>query len=481
MPGNELTQNQELRQELSLSHRQLQALELLQTPVWELQEKLQEMIAANPVLEVETIPGEETVPPEEFVGDEEPRGYDEDGEALYGEAAEWASESPVLTRDDRDLEFTPRYDQEKRDYLLNSLTTAPTLHQQLSGELALQELSPRQRELAGLVIDSLGDDGYLHTAPADLAMAAGAEMSEIEAAVELVQSFDPPGVGARSLAECLALQLRRRGETDPRLYELVEHYLEEVAQNRLPRLARELGVSLTELDAMLRRIRSLNPAPGGALAPVTASYIQPELEITAAPDGSFVVEEDERAIPRPHLSERYLELFERNDLSAEERSYLREKLNAARELLRALEQRRTTLRRIAGVIARTQGDFFRRGVEGLHPLTMRQVADEVGVHETTVSRAIAGKYLRTPQGVLEFRFFFSPGYETEGGESVSNRAVMERIRALIAEEDPRRPLSDEKLSQLLKEEGLKVARRTVAKYREAMAIPATPLRRSFTD
>ncbi len=480
MADQQLSQYQGLRQELSLNTRQLQSLEILQAPVWELQEKLQEIIAANPVLEFASVPGEEIVPPERFtVRNHLDVGNEDEEEAAMAESADnWSENLPMLDRGGDDYYGADDRAQEKHDYLLNSLASAPTLYDQLVEELAFQSLTPRQRSLIELVIDSLDVDGYLRTSPADLAMAGNAGDEEIAWAIRQVQSFDPPGIGARSLGECLELQLRRKGETDPLPYAILHDHLEAIAQNRLPQVARMLGVSVAAVNEALRLIRSLNPAPGLELARADTPYVQPELAIVQE-NGEFVVEEEAWAVPRPRLSEQYLEMFEHNSANSEERAYLREKIAAARELLRALDQRQNTLRRIAAVIARTQRDFFAEGVEALRPLTMRQVADELGLHETTISRALANKYVSTPQGLFEFRFFFTTGYAAGDGESVSNRSVMERIRAMIDGEDGKHPLSDEKISQMLKEEGLQVARRTVAKYREEMSIPATPLRRRF--
>lgn len=291
-----------------------------------------------------------------------------------------------------------------------------------------------------------------------------------------MQGFDPPGVGCRDLPECLKLQLRRRNALTPVLEEILDHHLEEIARNHLPQLARTLRISLDELYGCLGELRKLSPFPGSALAPEHSEFVAPEVEIVKSGDG-YAVHSCKGAAPRLFLAERYLKMLETPDLSGEDRAYLREKLQQARDLMRALELRQSTIVRIAEVIARTQRDFLEEGVEALHPLTMRQVGEELELHETTISRAVANKYVRTPQGIFPLKFFFSAGFTSEDGAELSNRAVMEKIRELIQKESPAKPLSDEQLAQMLKAGGIAVARRTVAKYREALGIPSSNLRR----
>ncbi len=292
-----------------------------------------------------------------------------------------------------------------------------------------------------------------------------------------MQSFDPPGVGCRDLAECLKLQLERTGELTPLYREILDHHLEEIARNHLPQLARTLRISLEELNRCLARLRRLNPYPGSALAPEHADFVMPEVSIVRGADGEYEVAPRRNGMPRLFLAERYLKLLETPDLPAADKAYLRDKLQQARELMRALDLRQSTIVRIAGVIVATQRDFLDNGVAALKPLTMKQAGEMLELHETTVSRAVANKYVETPQGIFPFKFFFTAGFTGEDGTSVSNRAVMEKIKELIDKENPAKPLSDEQLAQMLKAGGLAVARRTVAKYREGMNIPSSSLRR----
>ncbi len=469
MSENQQTLSTSLRQEQQLSARQLQSLELLALPRLDLEERLTQELAANPLLEAEV---EEEWPESPAVQPE--RAEPEDESTLDEQAAEndeWADELPMPPGTGE-----PGPTGEAREHLLNSLTDMPTLQEQLSAELAMSNVPPAIRRIAEEVIAGIDDTGYLRTTAADLAMSLDADPVEVEKAIRLVQSFDPPGVGCRDLAECLKLQLERRGELTPLYEELLDHRLDEIARNRLPQLARSLHIPLDELNHCLARLKRLNPFPGSALAPARSEFVLPEAAIVRR-NGEYEVITNRNGMPRLFLAERYLKLLENPELSAADRNYLREKLQQARELMRSLELRQSTIGRIAGVIATTQRDFLERGVEALKPLTMKQAGEMLDLHETTVSRAVANKFLETPQGTFPFKFFFTSGFTDEDGTEISNRAVMEKIRELIQAENPSHPLSDEQLARNLKEHGLAVARRTVAKYREAMNIPSSPLRR----
>ncbi len=460
-----------LRQEQQLSTRQLQSLELLNLPVMALEEHLNQVLAANPVLEIEH--DDELPIPEAPLQTENPDDESTYAEQVVDNSEEWADELPMPPGIGQDSDYAA----ERQEYLMNSLTEQPSLQEQLHAELATAPgLSPRERELAELVVDAIDDTGYLRSTVADLSMSSGAEPDEIERALKRIQQFDPPGVGARDLPECLRLQLERSGKLTPVLAELLAHHLDEVARNHLPQLARKLHITMEELNRLLQELKELTPYPGSMLAPSHAEYILPEAAIIRKGDDYEVVPR-RQGVPRLYLAERYLKLLETPSLPAEDRSYLRDKMQQAREVMRALELRQSTILRIAEVIARTQREFLDRGVEGLKPLTMKQVGDQLELHETTISRAVANKYLETPQGIKPFKFFFSAGFTSEDGAAVSNRAVMEKIKELIDQEDPAHPLSDEQLAQTLKAAGLAVARRTVAKYREGMNIPSSSLRK----
>jgi len=340
-------------------------------------------------------------------------------------------------------------------------------------------LSKEERERAELIIGSVDNTGYLRSILEDLATIAEVDVKEMEKALKLVQSFDPPGIAARDLKECLLLQLKRAGNKDFILERLIEEHLDDIAANKLPLVAKKMNISMEELHSYINKIKRLNPYPGTALAPDNPVYIVPEVKIEKV-DGKFVVIPNDESIPKLRVSQFYLKLLENPATSKETKEYIKEKLLKSKSLIKSIVQRQKTIVKIAEVILERQYEFFEKGIEALKPLTMQYVADKLNLHETTISRAIANKYMLTPFGLFEFKFFFSSGFQSDSGEDVSSRSVKEKIKDLIARENPAKPISDSKIAKLLKEQGLSVARRTVAKYREDMGIPSSHLRREFS-
>ena len=453
--------NLDQKQIQRLSQHQRQSLELLHCPVLELEQFLANELKSNPMLE-ELAPEPEPAVAE-YSAEEPQNGSDLD---------EWSSEDDIP-----DSERMRRSD-EQPDYWLNRPAPEPTLAEQLDTEIITSRCSARTGELAMEIAALLDDTGYLKTPLADLAMTCNADLDELEEALKLIQSFEPPGIGARDLAECLRLQLERKGELTPLLDDIISTGLSDIENNRLPKLAKNLGVSMDELLAALSELRKLNPTPGVRAGSSTAA-VPVELEIVRQSDGTYLVRLTREQPMRIGISERYRNMLKDPDLSAEDQAYLREKLSSAEELIKGLEQRKSTLLRLGEVIADCQKDFLDRGAEYLHGFTMKQAADILKVHETTVSRAVDGKYVSTPHGVFKLKYFFSGTYSSPDGADIAANAVKEKLRELIRQEDPSAPLSDDKLSAMLAESGVSVARRTVAKYREGMNIPAAGKRRKY--
>jgi RNA polymerase sigma-54 factor len=286
--------------------------------------------------------------------------------------------------------------------------------------LRLADKSPELEKAAELLIGSIDDSGYLRTTLADLATTAQVELPVIEKALALVQTFDPPGIGARDLKECLLLQLERQGRGKGRLAKLVRSHLDEIARNKLPQVAKEMGLGLDELNELLEELRSLNPHPGAAVAPDSPVYVAPELSVERVGNDFKIVQNDD-AFPRLRISKLYLRLLEDPNTPEETRAYIKNKLNGGKMLIKSLEQRQSTIRRIAEVIVSEQYDFFDKGIEFLKPLTMQQVADKLGLHETTISRAIANKYMSAPRA--------SSNSNTSSPAATSPRAARRSPRA----------------------------------------------------
>ncbi len=479
-----LNQSQTLRQEQVLAPQQIQSLEVLLAPLQELQAKISAEMVENPTLEQET-PGNEDLAGDLLANTEasqladtesERKNSDDDGIAEIMRLAEsWRESTPIFNPSER---FTSE-DMQKRQFLFDSLTEEPSLQEILLEQLRFADADDKTKRLAELIIGSIDDSGYLRSILADLATVGGSSLEDTKKALKLVQSFDPPGIGASDLKECLLLQLERQGKGRSDLAKLVRNHLDEVAANKLPRVAKKMGISMDQLHELLDELKSLTPYPGSALASAAPLYIVPEVSIEEDNDGVLTVKANSDHLPKLRVSQYYLNLLEDPAISKETKDYIRAKLANSKALIKSISQRQSTIARIAEVIRDEQYDFFKEGVDRLKPLTMQQVADKLGLHETTVSRAIANKYLQTPCGLLPFKFFFSTGYQSSDGDEISSRGVMEKIRNMIAMENPEKPLSDLQIAKMLKEEGLSVARRTVAKYREEMGIPSSHLRKEY--
>ncbi len=427
---------------------------------------LTQELQSNPVLE-ELSPEElqnELPAADSSRDDDDESRLDERG----AEADEWNDELPLPPGPGGGSGGEPA-----ADYLANSPAPPPALEDILQRELATCGAPERERRIGRAIIDSLDENGYLVTPLADIAMSCDADLDEVEAALKLVQSFDPAGIGARDLGEALKLQLERQGKLTPTLEKLIDLHLDEIAKNKLPQIARSLGVTMEELGGLLGELKKLDPAPAARFRSAPEHFVVPELEIRRDRDGSYSVRLLRERRREVVISERYLNMLEDPALDPETRAYVRDRVGRARELLAALDRRKSTLEKLGEVIVATQRDFLEHGVKALHPLTMKRAGELMHVDESVVSRAAADKLVVTPQGVFPCRYFFSSGFSPAaagGGDSgVSNRAVMERIRELIAEEDPAKPLSDNELAELLKQSGTPVARRTVAKYRDGAA------------
>jgi len=487
----ELTQQfiQSLRQEQIMAPQQIQALEILLATVPELQQKISQELAENPTLELLENATEQLVgnPVEEGGPAADPRA-EEEASAMAAEKDEALATLIQLNKDWRDHASMPfagrgmggREEQERRQFLFDSLADEPTLQDTLLTQLRQSDdVDERSAQICEQIVGSIDDTGYLRRHISDIAITVNADLPEVERALATVQSFDPAGVGARDLRECLLLQLQRRGEKGTLAYQVVDKHLDAIGRNQIPKVARALRTSSRGLYEILQEIRRLNPFPGSAIAPTTANMVYPEVFIEKDEQGEWHVRSNRDYVPRLRISPYYQKLLEDPKTPREAKTYIREKVTSSKLLLRAIVQRQSTIERIAGSLLEFQHDFFDDGVMHMRPLVMSQVAEDIGVHETTVSRAIANKYVQTPHGLFPLKHFFSSGYEAGNGEMVSSHSIKQKIQDFVDAEDPKRPLSDKKLADLLNEEGFKVARRTVAKYREEGGIMPSHMRRNF--
>ncbi|HAB19146.1 MAG TPA: RNA polymerase sigma-54 factor, partial [Verrucomicrobiales bacterium] len=313
----------------------------------------------------------------------------------------------------------------------------------------------------------------------ELSFSTGIPAEELEAALKLVQSFQPPGVGARDLRECLLLQLEQSGRQNSIEYQVVRDHMDALGKRRFPEIARVLGISPAEAQTVGANIAQLDPRPGRSFSSEPEQYIVPEIIVTRTSSGEFSVTTTNDYLPHVRISNTYKDLLSNAETTPEVREYIREKIKAGKFLIKSLHQRQSTILNIAQEIVKRQRDFMEHGVTQLRPMTMLQVAEVVGVHETTVSRAVSGKFMATPQGVFELKYFFTSGLATSNGETVSNKSVKTALTDLITNEPKGAPLSDEELVARLKEQGIIIARRTVAKYRSELRVLPSHLRKVY--
>ena len=364
------------------------------------------------------------------------------------------------------------------DYNLEAFVSAETtLAAHLSEQMALAIADPARRMIAQYLIDMVDEAGYLAGDLAAVAEKLGAPMSDVEAVLAVLQTFDPPGVCARNLTECLAIQLKERDRFDPAMGALVDH-LDLLAKRDLASLRRLCRVSDEDLVDMIAEIRGLNPKPGLAFGSTTLQPVVPDVLVRAAPDGSWQVELNSETLPKVLINQRYYAQVAKGTRSDKDKSYIADCLQTATWLMRALDQRAKTILKVSSEIVRQQDGFFARGVQHLRPLNLKTVADAIRMHESTVSRVTANKYMATSRGIFELKYFFTSAIAAaDGGEAHSAEAVRHRIRQLIDGEAPEEVLSDDAIMEKLHESGIDIARRTVAKYRESMRISSSVQRR----
>ncbi len=439
-----------------------QSLALLQAPAVELRSAIAQELLANPVLEEEI----ETVSPDE--------GRESSLEALAETEESWREylgpiEAKVGISDDSE---------EKRQYFFDSQAAPETLRDFLTRQLTASTGEPELLRAGGELIGNLDDRGYLRLDLEEVAALAEVSHEKAQEALDLVQGFDPAGVAARTLQECLRIQLRRQGKGEEVEAKIVESHLELLARKKFPEIAKLLHVPVVRVATAARFIRTLQPNPGGSFRRTEReAIVEVDLRVEKV-DGKWTILANEAAIPRLRISGTYKDLLHANGQDPGLRNYLKEKIRSGRFLLKCLRLRQQTLSDVASAIVDCQTEFFDHGLSRLRPLTMGEVARRVGIHETTVSRAIANKYIETPHGIFELKYFFRPGYQTAKGDLLSNQTVKAAIEEMVRKEDPRNPLSDQDIVEAFQQKGIALARRTVAKYRAALKILPSHLRRS---
>lgn len=450
----------------TLSPQMQQSLQVLQAPVLELRNLVEQELQVNPVLE-------EEVPERDEVA-ESADEWDADLQEVSRLDEEWRDYmSQSGAYDGRSAEA-----QERREFLFNSIRTPKSLQQHLLDQLALSDLDEQDREVADAIVGNLNEAGLLDVTVPELASLTNVRVENVERVLQEVQALDPVGIAARDLRECLLIQLTRLGKKETLEGRIVAHHLDDLLKRRFPEVARRLGVDVHDVQDAADFLATLEPRPARQFSISVDQVIQPD--VVVEDDGTeFVVSLNNEHVPMLRISNYYKDLLSEPANRGQVRDYIREKIKGGRFFIKCIQQRQQTILNIAREIVRRQGDFLREGPAALRPMTMNQVAQAVGVHETTVSRATNGKYILTPQGLFEMKYFFTPGYQTEGGADISNESVRKAIAEVVEKEEKRRPLSDQAILEVLKDRGIPIARRTVAKYREQLGILPSHLRKTF--
>lgn len=472
-----------LSQHLALTPQLQQSIRLLQLSTVELNQELESILQANPLLErvdhnenghEDHIPS--AAPAETAVSSEEsPRQEDFSSDAFdsYGE----------FSGGNRWEEGGAGSDEDDNDYVFQE-PDSPTLRQHLLEQLQLMPLSERDQTLASILVDAINEDGYLEQSLEELAEMLPEEQEvdplELQTALKLIQHLDPPGVGARNLAECLSLQLRSMPETTPHLetaLKLVENHLNELASRDYTRLRKLLHCSEETLRDVQHLITQLNPRPGAGFSHIGSDqYIQHEIVVRKV-KGVWLATLNQEVMPKLRINQLYADILKRNRDNSSQ--YLMSQMQEAKWMIKNIQQRFSTILRVSQAVVDRQRNFFEHGEIAMRPLVLREIADEVGLHESTISRVTTRKYMLTPRGVYELKYFFGSHVATDTGGACSATAIRALIKQLVSEENPKKPLSDSQITDILGKQGIVVARRTIAKYRESLQIPAASQRKSL--
>lgn len=454
----EITQRPEMRQKVTLSPQVYQGLNILAMPVADLQQLIETEIVENPVLEVDEDDDEaRDAEVEQTAEAEEDRAWDE-----------WLDQYEELERIDGTAPRDPSADEVNAEEFVGGFVS---FGDHLLEQLAMLDVNDAVEFAARAIIGSLDDDGFFTGSCSEIAAITGVTVDDAEEALRVVQMLDPPGVGARNVREALHIQAEVVGVASPLLTALIDNHLDDVAANHFRKIARLLRADESAVRGATDDLRTLNPRPAGAYSTGQApGYVVPDVTLRRFDDEWLVIPNNE-AVPVLRVSPRYRSMLRPGSKADDEtRRYLKDKIRQAESFMRNVDRRRDTVSRIAQIILEVQRDFFEDGKGDLRPLRLEDVAGEIGVHLSTVSRGVTGKYMATPYGLFELKYFFSGGYRTSTGMDVAATTVKQRLRSLLLDEEPAHPLSDQRLADLLRADGIDVARRTVAKYREELGI-----------
>ncbi len=482
-----LYQGTQLRQEMKINPRLYQAMDLLYMPLLDLQQHIKQEMLNNPFLDLEEpAVSEEETATKEAQKEQDKEEKEKDDEIDWEEILLDGFETGGRHAEYEDKEYYEPVPVDSRD-----------LYDHLRDQLVLMRLSPRQMLLGEEIIGNIDEDGRLTCSIEDVVLSLNqwiedsgdswaAEdgqtldpftLAEGESMLRIIQGFDPPGIGARNLRECLMLQMKDSGMDRSLAYDIVDNYFDQLINHRWSEISKELSITPRDVQSVADEIKKMDPKPGLKYAAPPDNYITPDL-IVEKIDRNYLVFLNDTSLPRLRLSKAYREIAkDKNKFKGESKEFISNKLNSANWMIQAIEQRRQTMLKVMNFIVDRQREFFEKGVQYLKPLTLREVAEVISMHESTVSRVTNEKFVQTPRGVLPLKFFFSSGLSTTSGEDVSARGIKAKIQKLVNDEEAKRPLTDQAIVNILKDEGIQIARRTVAKYRDQLGILSARMRK----
>jgi len=477
MAAQGMQQRQSLALQQVLSPQLQQSLLILQTPLLELRNLVQQEMETNPVLE--ELPEDSGANERSEAEASADENFKDEFEKLASLDEEWRDYMAQSASSNFDGRRGSKEADEKRQFLFDSIPVQETLQQNLIAQLNQTVLSADDRKTAELIVGNIDDDGFLQSTTEEMALNSGIPQDDFERVLGLIQTFYPAGIGARDLRECLLIQLRRQGKEQSLEYRIVSEHMDDLGRHRFMEIARRMAISVEEVQKAADNIARLNPRPGQVFAAAPQNYVLPDV-IVEKVDGEYQIAFNNEQIPHLRISNLYKDIIASGDAqSSDTKDYIRDKIRSGKFLIRSIHQRQQTIMNIAQQIVSRQRDFLEHGPSHLKPMTMAEVAEVVGVHETTVSRAVSGKYMATPQGVFDMKYFFTGGYQTATGESLSNTSVKQTILELVKHESGNAPLSDHEIVEILSERGIPIARRTVAKYRSELNILPSHMRRKY--
>lgn len=474
-----MKQSLALKQTLRMTPQLQQAIKLLQLSRLELETAIRKELTDNPILEENAdTPSTEMETPREAAEKAEassPDASETNAETNHNEAFEWES---YFDHQNRTRERSTHDSDEIMNYE-NVLSQSQSLHDHLQWQASMYGFNEEELTIASQIINYIDDDGYLKTPLHEIASEIKVEVAEVEDILKFVQEFDPAGVGARDLKECLLIQAKHLQEDTNDVLHLINNHLTNLEKKNYPAIAKEMQITVPEVIEMCKIINIMEPKPGRAWAPNDTHYVTPDVYVVKVGD-EFIVSLNEDGLPKLKISNFYKNMLKEKEVKGEAQDYIQDKLRSALWLIKSIHQRQRTIYKVAESIVRHQKDFFEKGPAFIKPMILRDVANDIEMHESTVSRVTTAKYMHTPQGIFELKYFFNSGINTSDGDALASESVKVKIKALVSAEDPKRPLSDQKIVELLKKDGLDIARRTVAKYRDVLKIlPSSKRKKMF--